>query len=360
MLINRSQEQFGRGTTHWNSVPAYSASAVPVNTHGSLMAILVVAVGFASGCTRIPRSPDQFPATEIVFQTAVHPLMEEEVSIGFVNADGSEEEYLSITAPGVVGMEASPAYPLITSDNLLLIMRGMPDTGAPGRLAAYLPGRLAEVCSDDRSAVIGPVTLTHDEEHVVAGILEPPSRIAVFDLEACLAGGFEPGEGVHTVLDIPDQYVPCFGAGAALSAGSERLAFSDCASEEPTITVLTLATGEGTSLGPGIAPSWSPDDSSIAYRGPGGISVADANGGNVRVVVEYIVPREPGRYEALPAYPSWSPDGDWLVYHKCLSITGSRDDCRKTQEFAIFKVNLETGQEVKIVDGGLNPYWRRR
>jgi hypothetical protein len=286
--------------------------------------------------------------------------MEEEVSIGFVNADGSEEEYLSITAPGIVGMEASPAYPLITSDNSLLIMRGMPDTGAPGRLAAYLPGRYAEPCSDDRSAVVGPATLTQDEDHVVAGMVGPQRRIAVFDLTACLAGGFEPDEGVYTILDIPDQHVPCFGTGGALSAGNEQLAFSDCVNTEPTITILTLATGEAIAVGPGIAPSWSPDGSSIAYRGPGGIYVTDTDTPNGRVVVEYIVPREPGRYEDLPSYPVWSPDGEWLVYHKCLSLTGSRDDCKKTQDFAIFKVNVQTGEEIEIVDGGLNPYWRKR
>jgi Tol biopolymer transport system component len=113
-------------------------------------------------------------------------------------------------------------------------------------------------------------------------------------------------------------------------------------------------------VGPGIAPSWSPDGNSIAYRGLEGIYITRADATENHLVVEHAILREPWDFEDWPPFPSWSPDGEWLVYHKCLSITGARDDCTRKEDFAIFKLNVESGEETKIIDGGLNPYWRQR
>ena len=54
---------------------------------------------------------------------------------------------------------------------------------------------------------------------------------------------------------------------------------------------------------------------------------------------------------------SWSPDGKWLVYHRCTASTD--DDCYYHYENnAVFKYNIETGEEVMLAPSGIYPYWR--
>lgn len=51
---------------------------------------------------------------------------------------------------------------------------------------------------------------------------------------------------------------------------------------------------------------------------------------------------------------SWSPDGEWLVYHvPNESLKASEDG----PYYSIFKVNVETGEPVKLLDNGLLHYW---
>ncbi|HMB23559.1 MAG TPA: hypothetical protein VKP08_12035 [Anaerolineales bacterium] len=53
---------------------------------------------------------------------------------------------------------------------------------------------------------------------------------------------------------------------------------------------------------------------------------------------------------------AWSPDGKWLVYHKWVGTdynTGTDPSSN-----AIYKLNIKTGEEIKILDGGIYPYWR--
>ncbi len=58
----------------------------------------------------------------------------------------------------------------------------------------------------------------------------------------------------------------------------------------------------------------------------------------------------------LPPIPSWSPDSKWIVYHRCMLPLPT--PCKNVADFNIYKVNIETGEEVLLVEGGLNPYWR--
>ena len=45
--------------------------------------------------------------------------------------------------------------------------------------------------------------------------------------------------------------------------------------------------------------------------------------------------------------PEWSPDGQWLVYHLW-----------ENKQYNIHKLNLETGEDEVIFEGGLYPHWR--
>ncbi len=80
------------------------------------------------------------------------------------------------------------------------------------------------------------------------------------------------------------------------------------------------------------------------------------------MLVEYVSPEEGRSVEEWPPLPVWSPDGEWLAYHKCILDPGPKVDCSDTSDginFSIFMVNVDTGLEEKVLDGGLNPFWRQ-
>jgi hypothetical protein len=81
--------------------------------------------------------------------------------------------------------------------------------------------------------------------------------------------------------------------------------------------------------------AWSKDGEWLAYTGlnenePTSLYIAKKDGSDIQKLV-------PCDY-----YPSWSPDGKWIVY----GLSGS-----------IYKINVETKETYKIADG-LNPNWR--
>jgi Tol biopolymer transport system component len=60
------------------------------------------------------------------------------------------------------------------------------------------------------------------------------------------------------------------------------------------------------------------------------------------------------RYSLVEVQPTWSPDSKWLVYHRCVRENPPISDC------TIYKVNIETGIEVKLAEGGVFPSWGNR
>jgi len=101
-------------------------------------------------------------------------------------------------------------------------------------------------------------------------------------------------------------------------------------------------------------PSCSPDGKWIAYSTEDGIYLIHPDGSGKRLL-------EPIDFDAminsdtLPAV-SWSPDGEWIVYHHCKSEASC--NMEDESDVAVYKMNIETGQKIKLVDGGLFPYWR--
>lgn len=120
---------------------------------------------------------------------------------------------------------------------------------------------------------------------------------------------------------------------------------------EYSITVVDLDTKEEWVVGEGVVPSWSPDGEWLAYTGFDGIYVVRADGTESQRVVEYCAHCQASgtrtTWNEWPPLPEWSPDGKWLVYHR--EVQG---------EYAIYKLNLETDEEVLIIEDGLNPDWR--
>lgn len=103
-------------------------------------------------------------------------------------------------------------------------------------------------------------------------------------------------------------------------------------------------------------PSYSPDGAWIAYTGTDldtdkkNISLVRPDGSENHKIIENILA------SWIPAV-SWSPDGKWIVYHRC--ILDSKNDCDSRYENqAIFKYNIETGEEIMLAENGVFPYWR--
>jgi len=105
----------------------------------------------------------------------------------------------------------------------------------------------------------------------------------------------------------------------------------------------------------GYNASFSPNDQRIAYVGDNGIYIANADGTGSKLVVRIdFSSYSPYANNIEIPYPFWSSDGTTLVYHKC-----NTEDCQDLSDFSIYKVDVNSGVEQKIVDGGLYPVWIR-
>ena len=101
----------------------------------------------------------------------------------------------------------------------------------------------------------------------------------------------------------------------------------------------------------GMNATFSPDDQRIAYDGEDGIYIANTDGTGNRLLVSidfnnYINGLEP--------FPFWSTDGSTLVYHKCTATPCYGHDL---SNFSIYKFDVNSGVEQKIIDGGIYPTW---
>jgi hypothetical protein len=118
---------------------------------------------------------------------------------------------------------------------------------------------------------------------------------------------------------------------------------------------LDLKTGESAQLAQGIHPSWSPDGSQIAYYGVDGLYVlnVDLVGAEPRQLIAQFFYNPIDTSQRYLSSPAWSPDGQWLVYHRCEKV-----EICNWEDAIIFKVPSDGGQEEIIVAEGENPSWR--
>jgi Tol biopolymer transport system component len=118
------------------------------------------------------------------------------------------------------------------------------------------------------------------------------------------------------------------------------------------IYIVNIKTGAVKEVLPeGQNPSLSPDEKTIAYMGKDGIYVAKANGAQQKLLIPISISDYSYRSSLLPA-PLWSPDGNLLIYHKCMN-----QKCENLADFSLYKVDVESGVEEKIIDNGLFPVW---
>jgi len=318
-----------------------------------LTVLSTVGLAFLACSQTRPRAPEAFPETDIVFQ--VSTLWDEwnsdKDSLGFINADGTGLTYVN-------GWRAysPPVLPVVTNDGSMVAFRIEGNPYMPGDLVIWQVGQPARGCNVDPGSY--RPALTVGTTRAVIDLASPRGRLMILDLAECFDND-APLTGSILTLSAPDTQIH-----GALSPDGEMLAYAE---RDPdlgsrVVIVRRMSDGAETTLGQGIMPAWSPDGQWIAYTRLDGIYKADSKGEDIHRILDYTSPDSSGRPlypDWWPPLPSWSPDGKWLVYHKCILPPAPKTHCgEEIEDYAIFKVNVETGEEIKILDGGLNPYWR--
>lgn len=290
------------------------------------------------------RAPVMFPETDIVFVASGG-------KVGFVNVDGNNPEYLSLVVKGYGNPNMVwPWRPVVTGDNRTLIVKMIEFVefvSSPSLLATWHTDTIPTLC-DNWLYQQAPL-LTTDQQHI---FIQVEKGIAIYTLDSC-GTEEQPVKVFESIAGIPS---PDFKYVAYASR-------TDDLYHNRAIFIKDIDNGNERIIGEGNFPIWSRDSKWLAYTGPDGIYVyhisEDVQPRRMAIYLHpdnIAFPLYLGGTEHIPPEVSWSPDGKWLVYHKWTGTEFS--GVVNPSDYAIYKLNIETGEETKIIDGGMYPSWR--
>lgn len=319
----------------------------------TLLGVFVV----LAGCHGPRPAIDQpLPDREIVYQTSnvLRSGSTTERRIGFVDAAGRGQTLVAIARSDI-----SPAVePVWTSDGNQVLFRnnysqGLVSIAKDGTLREYSNSILRAAPTIEPSTVL--LNMAYDSSHLM---------IALFDLgSGHVLRPFVLDEGKHET----------FGANALSGASlvtarwwqpgidSDQLVYELVIRDTESHEERVLLRQEGADVEIRItSPAISPDGRQIAFTMSDGLYLIRPDGTSLQRLLPLQMVREGwlGRrwYEWPPA-ASWSPDSRWLVYSRCI-VPAPRYCDSIAEDYAIYKLNVETLEEVLLVEGGVNPYWR--
>lgn len=268
-------------------------------------------------------APKEFPNTDIIYVGGK--------GLGFINADGSKQESFRFQALRHSALDESKETFIMTGDYETFITVNTGYGTYEGSVYMAYPGEIAMDCGWH-----GVIQLAPDQKHILVGTEHGHDKYLLTD---CGTG------------NNPERTISDFNG--VLSPDEQHSVETQYLSGNKSDLILhSLRTGEKRIFENGRFPAWSRDSHWLAYTGADGIYIIE-NSPNTEprrlVYIEQLSVNIPlyahGRY---PPAVSWSPDGQWLVYH--MSNDGD-------YPFSIFKVNLKTGETIKLLEDGMFPYW---
>jgi hypothetical protein len=304
-----------------------------------------VSCGLFDATLEETRAPQEFPDVDIVYVGSQ--------GLGFVNADGSNPVTMDFVVKEF-GNKSAFWRPVVTADNHALIAKVVPRENYVfnAHLLVLWRSRELPVQCQQWGEQQMPL-LSADQLHV---FIRTEPGMALYALKDC-----------GTAKAPVTVYENDFGI---LSPDLQHLVYTDrpgaMAADDRFIVVRDVTSRQERVVGVGDYPAWSRDSQSLAYTGKDGLYVVNvADGSEPRRVVPYTNPYpghennpayEGAAYWRVPPEVSWSPDGKWLVYHRW---TGTEYETGVEPAYnAIYKVNIESGQESKVIDKGMYPSWR--
>ena len=315
-----------------------------------LVSIILVVSVFASACCIC--APDREPAgfsipkADIIYQALNNQLsnsgtgiVESNNLIGFVNADGSGNKFIKLKYRAFTPVFSIDAggifFRSFTSEPYDLLPGG-------GETVFLSDSGIYRDCGDYDDGFSFPVK---DTGYV---LVSNGVDIELMDMTTCKV--------IKRLVEIPDElpWVKSVDSAYPSSSGKSMVFTETYRSPWHHVIYITdFETGNVNEvLQGGYNASFSPDDQRIAYLGNDGIYVANADGSANKLIVRIDLGNP--YFASLDPYPFWSPDGKTLIYHKCIVA-----DCidRNLSDYSIFKVDVNSGVEQKIIDGGLYPVW---
>lgn len=289
----------------------------------------------ASGCTNTPSIT--FPDKDIVYQIG-DP---NDPKIGFVNADGTGKEILDV--------DSYLAKPTWSPEKTLYALEWS-GAGAHTGYASFWQEKKARItCRNDRWQAVKSIELMPGSDPALAIINNAGYQILSIDLNSC--------QETKMYIDVSQASSTTI-QGISISPDGNKILYAekgDVSISSPTysISVLDIVSEKVVEVGIGVNPTWSGDGQWIAYIWLDGIYIMAFDGSQNRRLITYNYEDgfSPGEFITTTPLPRWSPDGKWLVYHKCLQSLAT---C------SVMKLEISTGQETQVAENGLYPFWRGR
>ncbi|MCL4527871.1 MAG: hypothetical protein M1282_00465 [Chloroflexi bacterium] len=288
-------------------------------------------------------APGKFPDANIVFNAGW--------KLGFINADGSGVTIIPFRLT-TSSMEVW-GQPRITGDNkTLIVINSLYPVGIGNIFVTHVGGNALN-CSQWGTSSI---QLAGDQQHILIDTQQGLAEYLPSDCGTNRAP-IKLYNGIYGVLSPNEQY-------------SANIEWAGENPNQPMIVIREIGSDNSRKIGPGDFPAWSRDSQWLAYTGADGIYIINIKSNSEAKRVVALQNTDPDKGSKYPLYledsspsvyfppmVSWSPDGQWLVYHLHRAEAG-RDSRGDPSFYSLFKVNIITGEETKLIDGGLSPYWR--